>query len=97
MLHKAGRDAKGKPQVRIGEVPATQLLDASDSVGDGVAMHAEPGSRLAEAGCFDDGAERRHAFVLNARPADKDWIEELSSLAGAVGKVVEIAQQVVGR
>src|SRR5689334_16369528 len=59
ILHNSQRDQQRETDIRIGEVPAGELLDAPEAVGGRVAVDPERGRRLTDAATLQVGSERR--------------------------------------
>src|SRR5688500_14698764 len=95
-LHKSHGHRQRQPQVRVGEAPAGQPLDPAQPVGDGVAVDAQLGGGLGDAGLIEHGAERVEMLAPDVGARGEERLEEGPGEASPVGQVVQVAQEADG-
>ena len=97
IMHKSERRRQREPDVRIREIPSTDLLDPAEAVGNGIPMHAEGRRCLADSAPIEHGPEGREVLCPHVGTAREERSEERPGQPIPVAEMVQGAQHPIRR
>src|SRR3990172_969966 len=97
ILHKSEGDREHEPELRVRQVPAGQVLDPADAIGDSVAMDTQGTGGAGEAAPVENGPQCGEVLAPDVGPASQERLEEGPGEPLAVPEVVQRAKEAVDR